>query len=340
MNPIKLTIILPCYNVEKYIAECLDSLYRQDISEEEYEVICVNDCSPDGTRDIILNYQQKHSNLILIDHEVNKRQGGARNTGIKAAKGEYIWFVDPDDYIKTNVLNSILDSCFENNLDILQFNYDKVTINGEFQFKKENVINTIVMNGIEFTNSLGNNYLNNYDLSVCTRLIKSDYFKTNNIIFIENTIFEDLVFSLRTMMFCKRIMAISDSLYLYRYNPDSTMNELNNIIKGSFTFQTCFIIGSGIIDLAKDINRLDKKQSEILYNAGIWRINRISKPLIKATNKERKIFLDMINKDSTFKKSILQYLNPINKIFIKHQKISIFILSLLVSPLFKLVRKL
>jgi glycosyltransferase involved in cell wall biosynthesis len=107
MNP-KLSIIIPFFNVEKYIAECLESVYNQDIPEEEYEVICVNDCSPDHSRDIVLQYQQKHPNLILIEHEENKMLGAARNTGLRAARGEYVWFIDSDDYIEKNILGKLL----------------------------------------------------------------------------------------------------------------------------------------------------------------------------------------------------------------------------------------
>ncbi len=191
MNKLKISFILPCYNVEKYIADCLDSLYNQDIPEEEYEVICVNDCSPDNLRDIVIKYQQIHPNLILIDHEVNKRQGGARNTGLNVAKGEYIWFVDPDDYIKPNVIKHLFDLCKKNNLDILQFNYDRVSFSGEFQNKKEIVKKSSVLNGIEFTKTLGNDFLNQYDLSVWSRIIKTVFLRNNDIQFIENTIFED-----------------------------------------------------------------------------------------------------------------------------------------------------
>jgi glycosyltransferase involved in cell wall biosynthesis len=338
MSNIKLSFILPCYNVEKYIVACLDSLYQQDIPEKEYEVICVNDCSPDSTRELIVNYQTNHTNLRLIDHVVNKKQGGARNTGLKAAKGEYIWFVDPDDFIKLNVTKQLLEICFENNLDILQFNYDKVSFSGEFQFKKENVKNSSVMNGIEFVHSLGIDFLNNYDLSVCTRLVKLDFLKNNNIQFIENTIFEDLEFSLRTLLFSTRIKAKSDSFYCYRYNDNSTMNELNKEIKGNFTFQTCLVIGKGIIELAEDIKNIDLNISNKLYSSGVWRINRITKPIIKASNRERDVFYTLLKNNREFKKSIQPYLNPINSFVIKYEVLSKLILSI-ITPVLNLIRK-
>jgi glycosyltransferase involved in cell wall biosynthesis len=86
MSQIRLSFIIPCYNSELFIRKCLNSLYDQDIPEKDYEIICVNDCSIDYTRDIIIEYQKMHSNLILIDHNINKKQGAARNSGVRAAK--------------------------------------------------------------------------------------------------------------------------------------------------------------------------------------------------------------------------------------------------------------
>ena len=85
MNCLKLSFVLPCYNVERYISECLDSLYQQNISVDEYEVICVNDCSTDSTEQIIKEYQVKYPTIRLINHLINKTVGGSRNTGLKNA---------------------------------------------------------------------------------------------------------------------------------------------------------------------------------------------------------------------------------------------------------------
>lgn len=98
----RLSIVIPYYNGESTIGQCLDSIYSQGLSLNEYEVLCIDDCSPDpasATAVMQYKYQNEHpSNLILISHDVNKRQGGARNTGIRAAKGEWILFVDQDDF--------------------------------------------------------------------------------------------------------------------------------------------------------------------------------------------------------------------------------------------------
>ena len=106
---LRLSFIVPFYNVEPYIEECIRSLYNQDIPQEEYEVICVDDCSPDGSRAIVERLQKEYPTLKLLIHTENKRQGGARNTGMKVAQGIYIWFMDSDDYIKPNCLKDLLE---------------------------------------------------------------------------------------------------------------------------------------------------------------------------------------------------------------------------------------
>ena len=118
---IRISLIIPFYGVESYIGKCLSTVYEQDISEDEYEVICINDCSPDNSEEIVLEYAAKHSNLKLLKHDVNLKLGAARNTGLRAAKGRYVWFIDSDDYIKSNCLREILSYCEKNNLEIFHF---------------------------------------------------------------------------------------------------------------------------------------------------------------------------------------------------------------------------
>ena len=84
------SIIIPVYNGEQYIKNCLDSIYRQGLGDDDFEVICVNDCSTDNTAQVISEYGKFHQNIRLINHETNRRQGSARNTGVKVAKGDCI----------------------------------------------------------------------------------------------------------------------------------------------------------------------------------------------------------------------------------------------------------
>ena len=121
---LRLSFIVPFYNVEPYIEECIRSLYAQDIPWEEYEVICVDDCSPDGSRAIVERLQKEYPTLKLLTTPENLRQGGARNMGLDVAQGRYMWFVDSDDYIQPNCLKKLLTQAEEEKLDILDFDFD------------------------------------------------------------------------------------------------------------------------------------------------------------------------------------------------------------------------
>ena len=125
---IELSIILPIYNVADYLPMCLDSLYAQDVDESYYEIICVNDGSTDDSESIVNNYQKLHSNIILITKE-NEGVSKARNTGLKAAHGSFIWFIDPDDFIGKNCLQFILRSLKETDADICNVAFESVPEN-------------------------------------------------------------------------------------------------------------------------------------------------------------------------------------------------------------------
>jgi len=104
-----LSVIVPMYNVEPYVERCIRSLEDQDIPRNEYEVICINDGSPDNSREIVIRMQKEYDNIILIDQE-NKGVSKARNNGIDKACGKYLLFIDPDDYVDADSFGRILES--------------------------------------------------------------------------------------------------------------------------------------------------------------------------------------------------------------------------------------
>ncbi len=120
---IRLSIIVPFFNVEKYIEQCIRSLYEQDIPCTEYEVICVDDCSTDNSFFVIQKLQKEFKTLRLIHLQQNIKQGGARNVGLKCAHGEYVWFVDSDDYILSSILGTLLHALYSEQLTALHFDY-------------------------------------------------------------------------------------------------------------------------------------------------------------------------------------------------------------------------
>ena len=120
---IKLSYILPCYKVEKYIRRCLNSIYSTSLALEEYEVLCFDDNAPDSTPQILDEYAAKYPNLHVVHSKVNIGPGGGRNRLLSIAKGEFIWFVDADDMIISDSVANILATARNNRLDVLTFNY-------------------------------------------------------------------------------------------------------------------------------------------------------------------------------------------------------------------------
>ncbi len=127
----KLSVIVPIYNVEKFLPRCLDSMLRQGMEVGEWEVICVNDGSPDGSAKILAEYEQKHPDIFKIITQENQGVGGARNTGIQVAKGEYLAIIDSDDYVVDGAFRYLYDNfCKDQKPDVLNFRYRHVFTDG------------------------------------------------------------------------------------------------------------------------------------------------------------------------------------------------------------------
>ena len=116
-----LSIIIPIYNDEKYLEECLDSCLLQDISDEDYEIICVDDGSTDRTPEILRDYERKNSNVNVIFKQHGSKYGDGRNVGLEYAEGDYVWFVDHDDLIEENVLSQLKQKALTSEFDRLNF---------------------------------------------------------------------------------------------------------------------------------------------------------------------------------------------------------------------------
>lgn len=126
MTP-KLSIIVPIYKVEEYLRKCVDSLLAQDLPLDEYEIILVDDGSPDACPQICDSYAAEHDNIRVI-HRENGGLSAARNAGLNIAKGEYVCFVDSDDYWEENVLGGLMAQVEREELDVLRFDYQNVRL--------------------------------------------------------------------------------------------------------------------------------------------------------------------------------------------------------------------
>lgn len=214
---IRLSIIIPFYNVEQYIAQCLESVYHQDIPEEEYEVICVDDCSPDNSIAIVEEYAKKHANLVIVRNQYNRKLGGARNAGMEVAKGNYIWFIDSDDFIEENCYKELLSISENEDLDMLHFNY------AEYPNAENPTIrpqDTELMSGTDMWYNPA--FIWAHDLVTAWRkLYKRQFLIDNNIQFAEHIMFEDNDYAIVAFANAKRVKHIALCAYHYRNNPNS-----------------------------------------------------------------------------------------------------------------------
>ena len=121
----KLTVVVPCYNVENYLCRCLDSLVHQDIPESDYEVIAVDDGSTDSTSEICDRYAKDYPQVKVV-HQANAGVSAARNNGMSIAQGKYLFFVDGDDFVAENCFKVLLHIAETNALDVVMFDFKAV----------------------------------------------------------------------------------------------------------------------------------------------------------------------------------------------------------------------
>ena len=224
----KLSIIVPIYNVELYLERCIESLLNQNLTNNDYEIILVNDGSTDNSGLIAERYK-KHPNI----HVLSKLNGGlssARNKGIEAASGKYIMFVDSDDYLFPNVLYELYSTCEEYNLDICHYKLAVMKQDGSiiedsfvgYSYKRIYTGYEVIKDG----QMIG---------SVCSNIYKRSIFKEHNLSFHEGITHEDVEFTTRLFTYISRFMLIDKAPYLYFYNPvslstDKSFDKLNKYI--------------------------------------------------------------------------------------------------------------
>ncbi|MDR3598467.1 glycosyltransferase [Clostridium sp.] len=216
-----LSIIIPVYNSEKTISKCIDSILEQDLKEKE--IILIDDGSRDNSLHILLEYERKYDCVKVIAQD-NMGQGVARNNWIKIAKGNYITFIDSDDYISgTDSYSRFIKKCYENNLDILIFNYvivkdniknDVVTLQENIVFSKEEVLNKFLLT----------DEVEGYSWN---KIFNSKLFKEGGIRFIEGKKYEDIPLVIEAIMLSSKIEFDNSKVYNYVINYLSTTQNIN-----------------------------------------------------------------------------------------------------------------
>lgn len=263
----KISVIIPVYNVEKYIEECLESVSKQTFSD--IEIICVDDCGQDNSIKIVEEYQKKDNRIKIITHNKNKGLAASRNTGMAQASGDYISYIDSDDYIETNFLEELYKKAIETNADIVQssiiFYYED---NNNFAFY---VLNKDMEDFDIITQGKTDIY---YNAGMCwNKLYKATLIKEHNITFPEGLYWEDNPFVIRAAHFANDIQYTKNTNYIYRQRKGSIVKLGNK--KLHFDLLTTHI------DMANFINSIDISKVEYInifsrfMNRIMWEYDKI-----------------------------------------------------------------
>lgn len=304
---IKVSFVLPCYNVERYVADCLNSIYAQDMSEDGFEVICVNDCSTDGTRDIIAGFAEMHPNLTLIDHEQNMTVGGARNTGIAAAHGEFIWFVDADDLIHPNSLGNVYRIAKDRDVDILWFNYRIVYSDMQPYGDMMTFTDSGIMDGQQFVLKYFPGHFSEFCV-VWRSLMRAGFLKENNFVFPKMRKAEDVSFLWKVMLHANRVSSVSNLFYIYRGNPYST--EDGKRVSSTVAFSDRILRANQIDLLLQDVQmRIMPDIRTDMMGAVKWCANSSIELISRMTNSELSNYYFEIKKNNVAVSNVKQYMN-------------------------------
>lgn len=206
------SVIIPCYNVSKYINKCIDSVLSQTL--KEIEVIAINDGSKDNTLEILNSY---NDNRLRVFDQDNIGQAKTRNKAIKLAKSDYLFFLDSDDYIDIDLLEKLYNKVLEGN-DIVISNAKRI---------EENT-NKIVE--IETFKLFSNNNIENYILNSsgpAWKIVKKSIIEDNNLYFYEDHIYEDIAVTPSWGLYANKIAYVSDTYYYYIIHNGSTMNQVS-----------------------------------------------------------------------------------------------------------------
>ena len=227
----QVSVIIPVYNVEKYLAECLDSIVNQTL--ENVEIICVDDGSTDSSGRILQSYKEKDSRIKIITKE-NGGLSSARNAGVLAATGKYILFLDSDDLLKENALEILEKKAEELQTDVLYFGAECFSDDSNVKVKEHMDSDKYKRKNIPDNPLSGPEMLeymvlrDEYITSACLVLIEREFYIDADLNFYDGILHEDNLFSFRLILAEKRGFIISDSLYLRRVRMSSIMTQTKN----------------------------------------------------------------------------------------------------------------
>lgn len=231
MEQPKITLIIPCYNCDKYIDRCMQSVAEQTLGINCMQIIMIDDASTDNTLDKLLLWQAKYPGQIeIMKNGRNRRQGTCRNLGLARARGEYVAFIDADDWIEPDMYEKLLTVaeigqcevvCCESSQD-KEYRYWE-TLKEKYTGKLDRLIEINQVD--DRCNLIASNLLKTY---VVTKLYKMDFIKRYNLKFPQDVLFEDIYWMGLLNCYASKIGMVEERLYHYYMNPDSVSRVRNN----------------------------------------------------------------------------------------------------------------
>ena len=222
------SVIIPVYNTEKHLPQCLESIRNQTL--RNIEIICVNDGSLDGSLDILCQAAKEDSRISVL---VQKNSGlsAARNAGIQAARGKYLYYIDSDDMLKQDALQCLVEMIEQNDLDCILFGGDPLFESEELQTTHQSLEDyyqyrdscKAPMSGPDLLTQLTRKM--EYRVSVCMQMVKTELIRDKGITFYDGIIHEDELYTLQLLLRAQRCMTITDRFYLRRVRENSIMTS-------------------------------------------------------------------------------------------------------------------
>lgn len=229
MNGKKLSIIIPVYNVEKYLPQCLHSVVELPI--DSYEVVLVNDGSTDRSGEIVREYAHRYPDLIVATEQPNQGLSAARNTGLDLAQGEYVLFLDSDDYVIAEELDAFWRSAWADGADVAVAQYAK-DVEGEIQAHavsrgKRRLAGRDAVSGTEYMCRAFDPFTDEIDVEVCTQLYRRAFLQEYSVRFCPGLLHEDTLFSFQVYLAAETVRVYPSVFYRYRMRRNSIMHSLD-----------------------------------------------------------------------------------------------------------------
>ena len=324
----KTSFIIPSYNAANTINRCLDSIYTLPLEESEYEVIVVDDCSTDNTVEIVKEYINLHSNLVLLRQSENHRQGAARNKGIAMAKGKYIVFVDSDDETAKGVVSAVR-LAEERELDMVVMRV--ALISGEKGIVKEKSLPykiDQVFHGFEFQTGFPF-----WNTGPCAYVYRNVLINDTKYPFAEDVLYEDSDFVIVHLYHASRMSYSDECGYKVHFNPESTTHTISYKHLSDYA-----LLGTRMLKFYESIVDKSTKFAESVLEGGSYNIMKSFRKLFHLQSiSEIRSFYDRF--DSRCKrKLLLEYRKPAycwtrwTRLCLKYPRLSALIVCL-VKPL-------